>query len=59
MAGLEMTQEELKDIERKQLIVSKLNNSGALDIRGGSVQLHFDADGNLRRIDRMDTLLRS
>ncbi len=54
-----MTQEELKDIERKQLIVSKLNNSGALDIRGGSVQLHFDADGNLRRIDRMDTLLRS
>jgi hypothetical protein len=63
MAGPRLTllvhEREAAEIERKKDIVSKLNVSGALDVRGGSVTLHFDADGHLRKIDRNDTLLRS
>lgn len=56
--GVVLTDKELADIARKQEIVSKLNTSGAFDVRGGSVTLHFDGDGLLRKVDRSDTLLR-
>lgn len=60
MAGLllELTETEASEIIRKQAIVSKQNACGALDIRGGSVILHYDLDGNLRVVERHDYLLR-
>lgn len=54
-----LTEEELADIARKQEIVSKLNASGAFNVRGGSVVIHFDALGHLRVVERHDTLLRT
>lgn len=53
-----LTKEELAEIARKQDIVSKLNASGAFDIRGGSIVVHFDALGALRLVERHDTLIR-
>lgn len=60
MGGLLMplSEEETKEIARKQEIVTLLNSSGALDVRGGCVTLHFDGEGMLRKIERSDTLLR-
>ena len=40
-------------------IVSILLKTHALDMRNGSVTLHFDADGNLRKVERNDILFRS
>ena len=59
MEGLTLTPEELAEIERKRQIVSTLNASGAFDVRGGSVELHFDGEGTLRKVERFDTLFRS
>ena len=56
---LEVTVDEAKDLIRKQGIVTALNRSGALDVRGGSVTLHYDADGLLRKVERHDTLYRT
>jgi hypothetical protein len=53
-----LTPEELAEIARKQEIVTRLNASGAFDVRGGSVVLHFDAIGALRLVERHDTILR-
>lgn len=53
-----LEQEEVAEIARKQAIVSALNACGAFDIRSGSVTLHYDADGSLRRVDRADILFK-
>ena len=58
MGGEGLTVEDLKEIKRKQEIVSRLQLSGALDIRGGSFTAHLDSDGNLRKVERNDTLFR-
>lgn len=58
MGGQELTAEELAEIARKQEIVSRLNASGAFDVRSGSVVLHFDNLGALRLVERHDTILR-
>ena len=47
------------ELERQERTVRKLVQSGALDVRGGSVTLHFDADGELRKVDRNDTIYRT
>ena len=47
------------EFRRLQDSIAKIIHSGALEVRGGSVTLHYDADGTLRRIDRSDSLLRS
>ena len=59
MDGIVLTKEELAEVARKQEIVSKLLSCGAFDVRGGSVELHFDAEGNLRKVDEHKTLLRT
>lgn len=59
MGEQRLTPEELAEIARKQDIVSKLLASGAFDIRGGSVVMHFDALGALRLVERHDTILRT
>lgn len=46
------------EFRRMQDVWLKLVNSGALKIKGGNVTLHFDGNGDLRQIDRRDTLLR-
>lgn len=52
--------EELKaQLARQERVVRSLVQSGALDIRGGSFTAHFDADGELRKVERSDTLFRS
>lgn len=51
-----ITDEEAKEIERKQLIVKALNHAGALEIYNGSFTAHFDSDGKIRRVDRNDTI---
>lgn len=53
-----LTDQETAEVLRKQEIVSKLNACGALSVRGGSVTLHFDGDGTLRRVDKTEPLLR-
>lgn len=51
--------EEMKAaLERQERIVRSLISAGAFDIRGGSFTAHFDAQGELRKIDRNDTLYR-
>lgn len=36
--------------------IVKLLNSKALDIKDGCAVIHFDHDGNIRRIDRNDRI---
>lgn len=47
------------EFRRQQDVWAKLLNSGALTVKNGSVVLHFDNDGSLRRIERHDILLTS
>lgn len=54
-----LTPEEIAEIARKQDVVSALNASGAFDVRGGSVTLHFDGQGRLRLVERKDVLFRT
>lgn len=46
-------------LERQERIVRALVASGALDVRGGSFTAHFDGDGELRKVDRNDTIYRT
>lgn len=39
--------------------MTTLLTAKALDIRDGAVVLHFDHDGNIRKIDRHDSLFTS
>lgn len=47
------------EYRRHQDLFMKLLNSGVFDIHGGSAELHFDADGALRKIDKHETVFRS
>lgn len=47
-----------KELERQERIVRALVGSGVFGIKGGSAVLHFDGEGELRRVDRNDTLYR-
>lgn len=53
-----LTPEEVREIARKQEIASALLACGAFDVRGGSITLHFDLNGKLRKVDRNDTIYR-
>lgn len=44
------------DFQRNHDNFVKLLNSKALDIRNGCAVIHFDQQGNIRRIDRNDRI---
>jgi len=46
-------------MRRQESIIKTLIVSGAFEVRGGSVTLHFDAKGDLRKVDSFLTLFRS
>jgi len=45
-------------IEHNDLFVALLD-SGILDMRNGSITMHYDKDGALRKIDRLQTTFKN
>lgn len=61
MTTIELTEKEAAlfvEFQRMQDTWMKLVNSGAFKVKSGSVTLHMDEHGVLRKIDRSDCLLR-
>jgi hypothetical protein len=40
-------------------VFNKLSNSGAFNVKNGSVEIHFDHEGTIKKIERRDSLFDS
>lgn len=57
-----MTAQQLTDAmeqSKTRMTIEALLQSGALNTRNGSVTLHFDADGTLRKVETNQILFRT
>lgn len=48
-----------REFQKHHAQIVKLLNARVFDVRDGSVVIHSDHDGNIRRIDRHDALFSS
>lgn len=46
------------EFRRRQEVFKIMQDTGCFDVHGGSVTLHFDADGTLRKVQKDEIVFR-